>query len=341
LYYSGVIQTVTFYFAILYLLRKLPGFADKIIFALALSTFLAGLVAVVELRNIGLELVNIFLMRNKFGFGYHNANLFGIHAALLFPISIYLIKSADFDRTRIILWISFLILSALAVLTLNRGTFVVIAFNLLVLFWKKETRKIVVGFFIIGVIAAFYFSDMIFLYLSRFFSDTGGQVKFLRDESALFRIEVWRVGIETIFQYPLGVGGTGFHLMWQKISIAPDLYFGTPHQIFLYLGVDYGVPAMLVFIFFVVAVIRKTSSLYALKNLRNNELFYYIRLSIIGYLIHGFLTGGELSHLWGNISPNNGFSYILMILIAIVSYHLSFVGSEPYSKSVSIEEREK
>ena len=322
LYYSGVIQTITFYFAILFLLKSVPGFTNKMLYALALSTFFAGIVAFVELRNIGLDLINIFLMRNKFGFGYHNANLFGIHAALLFPISIFLLKSEEYKKSKIILWISFLILSILAVLTLNRGTFIVIAFNLIVLFWKRETRKIVIGFLVIGTIGAIYFSDMIFLYVSRFFSDSGGQVKFLRDESALFRIEVWRVGLETILQYPLGVGGNGFHLMWQKISIAPLFYFGTPHQIFLHLGVDYGVPAMIVFIFFIVSVITKSSFLYKSIDLDNNHLFYYIRLSIIGYLIHGFLTGGELSHLWGNIAPNNGFSYILMILIALVSFHL-------------------
>jgi O-antigen ligase len=204
---------------------------------------------------------------------------------------------------------------------LNRGTFIVLAFNLFILFWKKENRKIVIGFLIVGIIGAIYYSDLLVLYFNRFFTNSGGNERFLADESALYRIEVWRVAIETIFQYPLGIGGTGFLYVWPRISVIPLLYFPTPHQILLYIGVDYGLPALFIFIILIVHIIRKTCDLCNSSVLIYKRLFFYIKLSIIGYLIHGFLTGGELSHLWGNVSPNNGFTYILMTLLAIVSYH--------------------
>ena len=45
----------------------------------------AAIVAFIELREVGMSLINIFFARNQIGFGYRNTNLFGMHAALVFP----------------------------------------------------------------------------------------------------------------------------------------------------------------------------------------------------------------------------------------------------------------
>ncbi|MCK5426625.1 MAG: hypothetical protein KAJ34_02935, partial [Thermodesulfovibrionia bacterium] len=97
----------------------------------------------------------------------------------------------------------------------------------------------------------------------------------------------------------------------------------TPHQILLYVAIDYGVPALLAFIFLFIIAFKWISLLSKAKGITNSRLFYYIKLALIGYFIHGFLTGGELSHLSGNLIPNNGYSYILMILLAMVSFQYS------------------
>ncbi len=84
LYYTGIFQPITFYFIILYFLSRVPNFSKKLILAVTLTATFAAIVAFIELKEIGLGLVNLFLARNKIGFGYHNTNLFGMHAALIF-----------------------------------------------------------------------------------------------------------------------------------------------------------------------------------------------------------------------------------------------------------------
>lgn len=320
LYYSGIFQPVTFYFIIIYFLSKVPNFKQKLILAVTLTASSAAIVAFIELREVGLSLINLFFARNEIGFGYHNTNLFGMHAALVFPLYFYALKSDDFIEQKILLWINFLIISILSVLTLNRGTFIVLTVYLFLLFWKKENRKIVISFILTGIAGAIYFIDLLILYLNRFLGGGTGQSKFLMDNSALYRLEIWRVAAEAIIKYPLGMGGMGYQYAWKKFGFDSTLLFVTPHQILLYIAIDYGVPALIAFIILFIIAFKWTSTLAKAKDNINSKLFYYIRLAFIGYFIHGFLTGGELSHLSGNMIPNNGYSYILMILLAIVSF---------------------
>ena len=188
---------------------------------------------------------------------------------------------------------------------------------------KKENRKIVLGIFISGLVAAVYFSNLLMIYINRFLGGGATQSRFLGDESALFRLHIWKLGFETILKNPFGIGGTGFIDVWRKYGIDQSWTFVTPHQILLYIGVDYGLPALFAFIFLFVILFKSLSILSKDTSGEKKNLFYYVRLSLIGYLIHGFLTGGELSHLSGNIYPNNGYTYILMIFLAIVSIELS------------------
>ena len=323
LYYTGIFQPISFYFIILYFLSRVPDFLNKLILAVLLTASSAAIVAFIELRDIGLSLINLFISRNQFGFGYRNTNLFGMHAALLFPLYFYALKSGDFKKQKYLILLNFILLSVLSVLTLNRGTFVVLAVYLFLLFWKKENRKIVIGFIIAGVVGAIYYIELLTLYISRFFGGGGEQSKFLMEPSALYRLEVWRVAIEAIVNYPLGMGGVGYGYAWKKFSIDPTRTFQTPHQLLLYVAIDYGVPALLAFVFLFIIVFKKISLLTKSDIIVNSKLFNYIKLGLIGYLIHGFLTGGEFSHLSGNIMPNNGYSYILMILLAMVSFEYS------------------
>ena len=50
------------------------------------------------------------------------------------------------------------------------------------------------------------------------------------------------------------------------------------------------------------------------------DLYKCFRISLIGYLIIGFITGGELSHLSGFMYPNNGYTLILMIILGIIVF---------------------
>lgn len=320
LYYTGVLQPVSFYFIIIYFLTRFDSFTKKLILAVTITASAAAFIAFIELKEIGASLINIYFARNIIGFGYHNTNLFGMHVALVFPLYFYALNSGEFKKFKYIIWLNFILISILAVLTLNRGTFVVLIVYLFILFWKKDNRNRVIGFIIAGTIASLYFIDLIILYINRFLGG-GEQAKLLADQSALYRVEIWRVALEAISMYPLGMGGAGYYYAWKTLSIDPSRIFATPHQILLYVAIDYGVPALIAFIFLIFIVFKNASHLSRYENFDHSKLFYYLKIALIGYFIHGFLTGGEFSHLSGNLFPNNGYSYLLMILLAIVSYY--------------------
>lgn len=321
LYYTGIFQTVTLYFMILYFLDKDAGYIEKLILTLLLIPLSSGIVAIIELKDIGLNLIKIFLVRNQIGFGFHNTNLFGIEAALLFPIFFFALTHKNFKNIRILLWPGFIALSVLSALTLNRGTFLVVFFYLFIFAFRKENRKIVFAFLIIGIIGAFYLSDLISIYINRFLGNNASNSNISLDQSALYRIELWKVGLKAVINYPLGLGGNGYNYVWRQYGIDPTHFWSSPHQILLHIAIDYGLPALLVFLFLYYRFYRAASRLTKILNLKYNGLFFYIKVALIGYMIQGFLTGTEISHLSGAIYPTNGYTYLLIVLFAIISFY--------------------
>lgn len=326
LYYTGIFQTVTLYFITIYFLESDHSFIERLLLALLIIPLSSGIIAMIELKDIGLNLISIFFVRNQIGFGFHNTNLFGLETALLFPIYFFALSYEKFKGYKLVIWISLITLSVLSALTLNRGTFVVIAFYFFIFVFKKENRKIILGFLILGALGIYYFSNLIVIYINRFLGSNASGANISLDESALYRIELWRVGLEGMIKYPLGLGGNGFDFVWKKYGIDSTRFWSSPHQILLHIAIDYGVPALIVFIVLYYKYFRSSSILSKLKNFDLSKLFFYIKIALIGYLIHGFLTGAEISHLSGAILPTNGYTYLLMILFAIISvYYTSFV----------------
>jgi hypothetical protein len=58
-------------------------------------------------------------------------------------------------------------------------------------------------------------------------------------------------------------------------------------------------------------------------NIKDNDMFKYFKISIIGFVLYGLITDGELSHLTGTIVPNNGYNIFLFTLLAIISASIS------------------
>jgi hypothetical protein len=208
-------------------------------------------------------------------------------------------------------------------LTFNRGTFLVITIELFFLFFIKQNRKIIYLSITAAILGAIYFNELILLYLQRFIGSDQETTRAYIDLSSLYRIEAWKLGISLLFLFPFGLGAGGFQFAWERFGPYPQIYLGTPHQLFLSIGVDYGTLSMIVFI--LILIVSYYYSHFMSKNTsEQNNLFRYLKISLIGYVCYGITTGGELSHLSGFTAPNNGYSLLLFTLLAIISFHVYY-----------------
>ena len=320
LFYTGIFEVVSFYFVIKYFLSMNKDYSRTIIIAMVLSVFASSIVAFIELSEFGFSPVKIYLARMVIGFGYHNMNLFGINAALLLPICFYAATSKSFSNLKFITYPAIFLIILFSVLTLNRGTFIILGFQLVLLFFIKSTRKFIYIVSIAGLGALIYLKDLVFLYIYRFLGAGGGsQVVDLVDKSAQYRLEAWSTALKLIFIYPLGLGAGGFQFGWEKYGPDPTVYLGTPHQLFLSIGVDYGIIAMIVYFILIVSIIFYSHKISKEDLGEESYRQRFISISILGYLFYGMITVGELSHLSGFKYPNNGYSLILVCLIAITN----------------------
>ncbi|MGE5859879.1 MAG: hypothetical protein ACM34J_04965, partial [Ignavibacteria bacterium] len=57
-------------------------------------------------------------------------------------------------------------------------------------------------------------------------------------------------------------------------------------------------------------------------------IFRYIKISIVGFVLYGLITDGELSHLTGSVNPNNGYNIFFFTLVAIISVNVSRIDND-------------
>jgi len=319
LFYTGIFEPLLFFVIIVYYLQNCENATKNLLISILITAFSSLIIAFIEFKELHFDIVKVFLARMRYGFGYHNTNLFGIHSSLLIPIFIYVYVHDSFKQYKTLALSGILIIVGLSLLCFNRGTFIVLGLEFLLLFFIKESRKVIywlmVGFFIIFLV----FSDLALLYFFRFFGESNN-VAILSDASANYRLEAWKVGLKLLFIYPFGMGGGSFQYGWELYGNDPTIYLGTPHQLFLSIGVDYGLIALILF-----TSILLTTYIYANRMSHFNKigkqsnLFSYIKISLIGFVVYGLVTDGELSHLSGFTYPNNGYTLFLMIIFAFTS----------------------
>ena len=80
---------------------------------------------------------------------------------------------------------------------------------------------------------------------------------------------------------------------------------------------------MIVFIIFLFTSIFYSNKVSKSGNTESSFQQKFITISIVSYVAYGMITVGELSHLTGFKYPNNGYTLVLLCLIAITSYNYS------------------
>lgn len=115
------------------------------------------------------------------------------------------------------------------------------------------------------------------------------------DVSSQQRILYWENGMEMIQQHPwFGVGYYNYIPYYEKYYSEDMLYSHAelPHNIFIQVGAELGIPALLVYMLMIVYAFYKTSSLVRLLSSDKENLLFFnlaraLNISLIGFVVAG------------------------------------------------------
>ncbi|HDK7168284.1 hypothetical protein CF065_03230 [Clostridium sporogenes] len=229
-------------------------------------------------------------------FGYHNINIFAGILMLVVPFVIQLILYGNNSKKeKIFLYFSITINIIALLITFTRGAWISFIIVWIILVTSKKYKKILYG--TILVFAAFS-TKLIPFIMSR-----GTNISFLKNESSIARIQSFFTSKQILSCFPLGVGGGNFAKMYKiyatkgylsmpepfRYSIVTANYsLESAHNLWLYIGVEFGIVCMIVFF---AIIINRIIKLFV--NYNDNRGAF---ATIISYLIFSVLTGVEYNH---------------------------------------------
>lgn len=221
-------------------------------------------------------------------------------------IAAHVVSAIPFFGTRFITgnrWLKiFIILSApflinLMILANSRGAFVallMIGMVGFILFPPREKLKIILALIAAGVMVFWLAND-------QFWQRQETTLKPEEEGSASSRFFLWNGALNVIKDYPLGVGYKGFELL--VFEYVPELVpvmevkgAKTVHNTFLLIGVDLGIPGLIIFIGFIIHtfLIIHQSKVRLKRFPELKKAFYYefisLQLGLVGLLTAGFFT---------------------------------------------------
>jgi O-antigen ligase len=190
---------------------------------------------------------------------FNNPNYTGSWLNIIWPFLLAsFLKKSNNNYSRIFIFLLIIFSSIALFLTLSRnawlGYSISLILTLLTLFKFSEIKKSFIFFLPIPIALLIYFLSDLNLSILDFFIN-----KFNREFSSEYyttleitRINIWLMAIKYILEKPfLGWGAASFPVL---LSINSDIWKGHTHNLFLEIGISYGLPAQAlisVFVFFI------------------------------------------------------------------------------------------
>lgn len=254
--------------------------AASIILSLgAISDYRAGRFDLGEGRIAG-------LVGGMFG----NPNDLAMHLATMIPLAFTLSLTASLPK-RIIYVATALLMAAAVIFTFSRGGFLGLAAAALVLAWKlgRRHRAAVVVASLAAVAAFVLFMPPEYSGRLTTIVDTARDVT----GSAGERQQILIVSVMNIVRHPLfGVGMGNFHIV--------SLHEQVSHNAYTQVGAELGVPAMIVYVLFLLAPWRRLRRVeretLPLKRSRDYYWAVGLQASLAAYMVSSFF--GSVAYLW-------------------------------------------
>lgn len=234
---------------------------------------------------------------------FQNSGELSILMLMLFPLAFYLYQHLKDRVSKLERWLlmAFWICPILTVLgASSRGAQLALFIQMIVMFRKSVFRiKPLIGIIVLAVGLIYLLPEE----QKERFSESGG------DKTSQQRILYWENGWEMIKNYPLtGVGYFNFIPYFNKHYPEDSLYgkgAELPHNIFIQVGTDAGIPALLFFaliIYYCLSVsYRMVKSLSPLDITRS--IAAGLGIGVFGYVLAGqFVTVAYYPFLWVHLA---------------------------------------
>ena len=226
---------------------------------------------------------------------FQNSGELAILMLMLFPLAYYLYEYLKDDVSRWERWllVAFWVAPILTILgASSRGAQVALAFQLLFMFYKQIFR--VKSLIFISVLLASLYYLLPEEQKARF-SEAG------EDKTSVQRLLYWEHGVEMIKEYPwLGVGFFNFPTYYGQYFSSDLLYpkAQLPHNIFIQVGTDGGIPALLIYIIILFAGIFAFWR-YRLVNKDYGAILQGLSFGMIGFGLAGqFVSVAYYPFIW-------------------------------------------
>ena len=239
---TEILQTIEYFVAAMYLFYAVirsPEDMGNALIALSLSSSLFSLLGIREYFLMGMGDTRI-----QSTFGHFNA--FGVYLAMMIPLFFTLMLSEK-ERWRRTLFTTALVLCCFAILlTFSRGAWIGVLLALLLSGWLRGMKQFIKFFSV--VVLALIVSTVL---LPERFIGRAASATEIQDDSTQSRIKQYEMAMEIMAKYPLFGTGVGQVPLYASRRGTPGLT--EIHNVFLHIGADRGIPAMLalLLIFFV------------------------------------------------------------------------------------------
>jgi len=213
--------------------------------------------------------------------GYYDNNLFAILMVMSIPLLVLWLRETRNETLRYGLMLT-LALSVAAVLgTWSRGGLLALGVTILLLLWNSQ-RKVLALLFLLAAIG------LAFIYLPEdWFARMQSIITYEQDQSAIGRLELWKIGLDQALQHPLtGIGFDG----WLIAAVRPGATRMNWHSAYVAIMAEHGLLAFAIWCSLLIGTIVSLTRLAwlsrrspALAWVGNYSLM--LRASLIGYMV--------------------------------------------------------
>lgn len=259
------------------------------------------------------------LLTARLPFNFVGPNTYAAIAVMFIPAGILMAGEATSKLLKIVYIAMTLVLVGSVFLTISRGGALSLLLTLILLFvFSRKFRPSVGAVFIIILIMLIIASPFLINVISRFenmFSRTK-----IAEMSTLIRLSAWQASLRSLIQYPLGIGGNQFPIVYSSLGRFPDSPVLHSHHIFLGMAVEYGIPALIGFIAIIFIIFQNAFSRIrsSAEGGRLHSLTAAIMCGLFGSVFMSIISEGPRCHLNNKEQMFNDaliFMYIVMALL--------------------------